>query len=211
MMAYLRNNIGHPATNGFIPIGLPNYNNKRIRGYEYNPAKSLELLKDAGFPNGKGLQAITITTTADYLDLCEFIQHELKNIGININIEVVTGVANRELIANSKVACFRGSWVADYPEPENYFSLFYSKNFAPSGPNYTHYKKEQFDQLYLKSFTELQLQKRYRIYQQMDSIIMKDAVVVPLYYDEAIRFINKNVSGLGINPINQLVLKGVEK
>ena len=45
----------------------------------------------------------------------------------------------------------------------------------------------------------------------MDSLVLKDAPIVPLYYDEVIRFTQKNVSGLGSNPINLLQLKRVKK
>jgi len=45
----------------------------------------------------------------------------------------------------------------------------------------------------------------------MDSIIIAEAPVVPLFYDMAVRFVSKKVSGLGINPQNFLVLKRVKK
>jgi peptide/nickel transport system substrate-binding protein len=45
----------------------------------------------------------------------------------------------------------------------------------------------------------------------MDSLIMASAVVIPLYYDEVVLFTQKNVSGLGLNPINLLNLKRVKK
>ena len=45
----------------------------------------------------------------------------------------------------------------------------------------------------------------------MDSIAMNEYPIVPLYYDQVIRFIQKGVSGLTINPINVLKLKKVKK
>ncbi|MBT6650935.1 MAG: ABC transporter substrate-binding protein, partial [Flavobacteriales bacterium] len=36
MLKYLRNNIGTPAINGFVPMGLPSFNTNVI-GYNYNP------------------------------------------------------------------------------------------------------------------------------------------------------------------------------
>ena len=45
----------------------------------------------------------------------------------------------------------------------------------------------------------------------MDSLVIKNAPIVPLYYDEVIRFTQKNVIGLGNNPINLLELKHVKK
>ena len=101
--------------------------------------------------------------------------------------------------------------MADYPDAENYLSLFYSPNFAPNGPNYMHYKNATMDSLYEKSLSIINIEERKLIYTQMDSIIVAEAPVVPLYYDMAIRFVSKKVSGLGINPQNFLFLKRVKK
>ncbi len=209
MIAYLRKNIGTPANAGFIPKGLPSYNDSLVKGYTYNPEKAKELLFSAGFPNGKGLPEITLFTTKDYVDLCEFIQHQLSEIGIKIKIELNPAITHRELIARSKFNFFRKSWIADYPDAENYLSLFYSKNFCPNGPNYTHFKNFAFDKLYEKSQTETNDSIRYNYYQQMDRIIIEEAPVVPLYYDEVVRLVSNKVENLGINPVNLLELKKV--
>ena len=92
-----------------------------------------------------------------------------------------------------------------------YLSLFYSKNFAPNGPNYTHFKNELFDKLYKESVSEVDENKRYNLYQQMDSILIEESPIVPLYYDQVIRFSQKNIRGLGINPIDLLDLRRVKK
>ena len=96
-----------------------------------------------GFPNGKGLSPIVLNTTSSYLDLCEFVQSELKKIGIDLKIEVNPPSTHSKMMATSKLNFFRGSWMADYPDAENYLSLFYSKNFCPEGPNYTHFYNEE--------------------------------------------------------------------
>ena len=61
------------------------------------------------------------------------------------------------------------------------------------------------------SLSILDIDQRKLVYEQMDSIIINEAPVVPLYYDMAVRFVNKKVTGLGINPQNFLVLKRVKK
>ena len=210
MMLYLRNNIGIPGMSGFIPSGMPSYNPKIVKGYDYNPDKARQLLAEAGYPNGNGLPPITLSTNASYLDLCQYIQSELDGIGIKLKIDVSPPGTLRDLIARSNVNFFRGSWIADYPDAENYMSLFYSKNFAPAGPDYTHFNNVTFDNLYEKSLTALNDSLRFQMYQKMDSIIMDDAPVVVLYYDEVLRFSQKNISGLGNNPLNLLTLKKVK-
>lgn len=210
MIAYLRKNIGTPAHSGFIPKGLPSYSEEEVKGYTYNPEKAKELLFAAGFPNGKNLPEITLFTTMGYVDLCEFIQHQLGEIGIKVKVEILQATTQRELVARSKLNFFRKSWIADYPDAENYLALFYSKNFTPHGPNYTQFKNFEFDKLYETAQSETNDSIRYKLYRDMDRILIEEAPVVTLYYDEVVRLIQANVTDLGINPINLLTLKHVK-
>jgi peptide/nickel transport system substrate-binding protein len=211
MMKYLRNNIGEPGNKGIIPKGFPSYNEQADYGYSYNPEKARKLLIEAGYPNGDGLGSINIATNAEYLDLCEYIQHSLGEIGIQVNINVNPPAALRELKAQAKLPFFRASWIADYPDAENYLSMFYSENFCPSGPNYTHFKNEIFDKLYELALVEADPENRFKLYAKMDSIVMEEAPVVILYYDQVLRFTHTNIKGLGSNPINLLDLRRVKK
>jgi peptide/nickel transport system substrate-binding protein len=211
MMRYIRNNIGAPGVNGFLPNGLPGLDELRVNGYEYNPEKAKELLVDAGYPNGKGLPEIELYTTSQYLDLCEYMQRQLEEIGIKLKIEVNPGATHGGLVANSQVPFFRKSWIADYADAENYLSLFYSKNLTPNGPNYTLFSNSEFDYLYEKSLSTTNDSLRYRYYFQMDSIIVEEAPVVVLYYDQVLRFTHQNISGLNSNSMNSLNLKTVKK
>ncbi|MBN1988588.1 MAG: ABC transporter substrate-binding protein [Bacteroidales bacterium] len=210
MMTYLRSNMGYPAESGFIPLGMPGFN-PELKGFTYNPTLARQLLAEAGYPQGKGLLPITISTTDDYVDICEFIQHQLGQIGIPIRVEVMPGATYRDMMANAKLTFFRGSWVADYADAENYLALFASHNFSPNGPNYTHFSSKVFDSLYRSASLEARAQKRYPIYQQMDSMVIGNAVVIPLYYDKVVRFTRANVKGLKANPMNLLSLKRVRK
>ena len=211
MMRYLRNNIGIAGTAGFVPAGIPWFDQEKVDGYQYDPAKAMHLLGKAGFPGGKGLPPITLTTNASYLDLCKFIQSQLGEIGINLKIDVTPPATLREMIAQSKVSFFRGSWIADYPDAENYLSLFYSPNFCPAGPNYTHFSSSDFDKIYQESMHISNDSLRGLKYMQMDKILVEEAPTVVLYYDEVLRFSQKNISGLGSNPLNMLNLKHVKK
>jgi len=209
MLKYLRNNIGTPANKGFIPCGLPGYG--KTKGYYYNPEKARGLLEEAGFPQGKGLPDIKLSTTSDYLDLCEFLQHDLENIGIHLKLEVNTGATFRNFVAYGHLSFFRASWIADYPDAENYLALFYSKNFSPGGPNYTHFSNTTYDSLYEKSLTITNVSERIALYRQMDQIIIDNAVIVPLYYDQVVDFTQKNIVNFETNPLNLLELKNVVK
>ncbi|PYE81096.1 peptide/nickel transport system substrate-binding protein [Winogradskyella epiphytica] len=209
MMTYLRNGIGIPAHGGFIPKGLPGFNESI--GYSYQPELAKQLVAEYKAETGISTPKITLTTTSNYLSFCEFIQRELQKTGLEVTVDVIPPSSLQDAKANGQIDFFRASWIADYPDAENYLSLYYSKNFAPNGPNYTHYNHVEFDQMYEAAYLETDPELRAQLYTKMDSLIMSSAPIVPMFYDEVVRFTRKNVEGLGINPTNLLELKSVRK
>jgi len=178
MMLYLRNSIGTAAESGFVPAGLPSFDTVAVKGYRYDLIKAKQLLAEAGFPEGKNLPVIKLLTIPIYADLASYIANELNMAGINVQIEAIQKSLLLEQTSKSQALFFRGSWIADYPDAENYLSVFYGKNPAP--PNYTRYKNPVYDQLYEQAIAEKSDSIRYKLYQQMDQLIIQDAPVVPL-------------------------------
>ena len=207
LMMYMRNSIGTAATAGFVPMGLPSKNAETVKGYDYDPAKARALLKSAGFENGVGLPAIKLITIPIYADIGSFIAKQLEETGIKVQVEVVQKSLLLEQTAKSKALFYRGSWIADYPDAENYMAMFYSKNPAP--PNYTRYNNPAFDVLYNKALQETNDSLRYALYRQMDQMVTDDAPVVPIWYDMAIHMVNKNVQNFRPNALNLLELRRV--
>ncbi len=208
MIAYLRNGIGASAESGMIPKGVPCFDEQAVKGYSYDPEKARKLLIEAGFPNGKGIGPIKIYSNPTYQDLITNIANELQNIGITVQIENTPATFLREAMRKNEVEFFRASWIGDYPDGENYLALFYSKNGAP--PNYTFFKNAQYDQLYEAAMKETDPGKVCSLYHQMEAIIIDEAPVVPLFYDEVTRFTHKNVKGMLPNAMNMVILKNVK-
>src|SRR5690606_10947259 len=96
-------------------------------------------------------------------------------------------------------------------DAENYLSLFYSKNFTPNGPNYTHFKNTTYDNLYHQALNTVDDTKRTELYKQMDAITAQQVPVIILFYDKVARFTQKNVQNLQPNAMNGLNLKYVQK
>ena len=209
MMRYLRNGVGAPGCGGMVPQGLPGFDSVADYGYDYNPTKAAQLLAEAGHPHGQGLPTLTLSTTSNYLDLCKYIQQQLGLLGLDIKVDVNPPAALSEQIAQGKCAWFRRSWIADYPDAENYLSLFYSPNRCPAGSNYTRFNNKQYDRLYLKAKQTSDPTERLALYRQMDRLVMVEAPVVVLYYDQVLHFTRKNVHGLRSNAMNALDLRYV--
>ena len=205
MIRYLRKGVGSPALSGFIPKGLPPYDEHALKGYNYDPVKAKALLETIAYDGSE----VILSTNETYKDMALYIAKEAEKIGVKLKVEVVQPSLLREWMVNGQVDFFRGSWIADYPDAENYLSLFYSKNGAP--PNYTRFSSPTFDALYEQSFEIGQVSDRLRLYQQMDSILVEEAPVVFLYYDEIVRITHANIQHAKPNALNALDIKYIEK
>lgn len=207
MVLYLRNSLGTPATSGFVPAGLPSFDSAKVHGYHYDPAKARELMKEAGY--AQGMAPIKLRTIPIYSDIASYIAKQLEEIGMNVQVDVVQKSLLLDLTSNSKALFFRGSWIADYPDAENYLSVFYSRNPAP--PNYTRYKNPAFDAMFEKAIAETNDSIRYQLYQQADQIMMDDAPVVPLWYDVVVHLVQPWIKDFEANGLNLLELRRVRK
>jgi len=204
MLRYLRNGIGEPGTGGMIPVGLPGHSSSI--GYGYDLKQAQRLVKE----NQLEGYLLQLSTVADYADIGKFVQSQVEQIGLQCKMEVMPPATLRSMRGNGSLPFFRASWVADYPDAENYLSLFTTSNFAPMGPNYCHYSNPKYDQLYEKALLCYDLEQRAQYYTEMDSLMMQDAPVVVLFYDEVLRFVNKRVKDMGSNPTNLLDLRRVK-
>ncbi len=209
MMLFLRNNMGTPGDYGFIPPGLPGFDS--TTGYRFDPDRARALLREAGFPGGKGIPEIVLGTTSSYIDLTEYIKSQWEDLGLRIRIDINQAAVHRKLVAEQKLGFFRGSWIADYPDAENYLSLFYSRNAAPRGPNYTHFHDPETDRLYEQAGRTIDDSLRAKLYAEIDRKVMEASPVIILYYDKVVRLRRNNIEGLPPNSMNLLLLDRVRK
>ena len=202
MIRYLRNGVGKPANGGFCPIGLPAYQTTKEQQYNQELAQKY-LVKSAV----KQVKPLILTTTADYLDLCILVQKNCADIGIKIKIDVVPSSLLKQQKSAGDLAFFRSSWIADYPDGENYMACFYSKNKAPNGPNYTRYNNPSFDTEYLQLLSETDPIKRQDLFVSLQYKLEIGQPYILLFYDESIWIRTKNVQNIKVNALNHLDLR----
>jgi len=210
LLAYVLNHVGRPGESGFVPAALPSFSLAKVPGYTFQPQQARALLRAAGFGPSHPLR-LRLSTVAERKAVAEYLQKNWADVGVQVQIDINQSAAQQELVDNGRAAFFSKSWLGDYPDAENYLALFYSPNFSPAGPDKTHYKSSEYDQLYQQAIREQDAGRRTALYQQMDRLVVRDCPVIPLYYDEIIRLTQRNVRGLTANPMNQLLLEQVRK
>lgn len=214
---------GTAASYGMVPyvdfLEKDGYNFKGLNGYTFDPAKAKEYLKKAGYPDGKGFPKVTLQINPSGGDrnklIAEVIQKMLKeNLNIDIEVNNVPLAEHIENMTSGKSDMFRFSWIGDYPDPETYLTLFYGKH-VPANPseksfiNYFRFKNARFDSLFEASFKESDKAKRYALLSQAEQVVIDDAPVMPIFYDENFRLEQLNVRNFPENAMNYMDLSVV--
>jgi peptide/nickel transport system substrate-binding protein len=202
MIKYLRNGVGKPADGGFSPKGLPAY--RRAKENYFDPILAKQYLAKSGISQSKPL---ILTTTSNYLDLCILVQKNCAEIDIAIKIDVVPSSLLKQQKSAGDLSFFRSSWIADYPDGENYMACFFSPNKAPNGPNYTRLESKIFDAAYEKLLSAAEATERSVLFSTLEKELYAQQPFVLLFYDESIWIRNKNIDNIKINPLNYLDLR----
>jgi ABC-type transport system substrate-binding protein len=167
-----------------LPPGIADRPNDSKIKYDYDLARAKELLKKAGYPDGKGLPVLKFDLrgagTADR-QLGEFFKTQWGKIGVQIDVNENTFPTFLEKAKKKNLQIFYGGWNMDYPDAENVYQLLYSKNESP-GPNDANYKNPEFDKLYEQLAGMESGPKRAAIVKKADDMIQEDCPWAMGYY-----------------------------
>ena len=200
------------AVYGIVPPPMPNYDVKKINGYKFDLQKAKQLMTEAGYPEGKGFPdaVLQINSGGDRnIQLAESIQNMLKEIGINMKLNIIQFAQHLDNIDAGRADFFRLGWIADYPDPENFLNLYYGKN-VPKDPkaispiNSTRYQNPQFDVLFEKAIATTDQKARYDLYYQAEQIATSQAPMLLIFYEEDYRLVQPYVKGYPLNPMHRL-------
>ena len=155
---------------GIIPPGIGGYDPNYKSPYaHYDLAQAKKLLAEAGYPEGKGLPTITYTTNASTVNrqMGEFFRQCMSDLGIKINVDLVTWPKLVEKTKTRKVQMFGMAWLGDYPDGENFLQLLWGKNAAP-GPNGSNYNDKNFNDKFAKAKNMQPGPERAKIYAEIN-------------------------------------------
>ena len=165
-----------------LPPGISGHRRDFRNPYGYDLAKAKALLAEAGYPNGKDASGkvleISLDTTggsANERMMAEFDQQQFEQLGIKVKVVENPFARLMEKLDNGGFQIATGSgWGADYPDPENFYFLYYSKNFPPAGKNHSRYKNPEFDRLFEQMATMENGPERDQIALKMNDILAED-------------------------------------
>jgi peptide/nickel transport system substrate-binding protein len=170
--------------------GTFGYDESLGTAYKTNPARSQELLEQAGWKAGAdGIRAkdgkpleVTVNVVSEITDTvraAELIQAQLREVGIKMNIQQLDTAAWNAAVAQGSqqaVIGWRGASDPDFLRP-----IFHSANIGKSPLQRTFFKDERLDQLLTQGSQEQDRDKRAQQYREAQEIILKQALIVPLW------------------------------
>lgn len=175
-----------PISQQLIPPGLAGYRKDFKNPYGYDLTRGKRLLAEAGYPDGRGPDGKQIELTLDFNAArsderlqAEFIKDCFEALGIKIQIieNDFARLLQKQETGNYEITAGSG-WSADYPDPENFLMLLYSKNFPPSGKNEAFFKNAEYDALYEKMASMDDGPERLAIVIRMADIIAEEVPLI---------------------------------
>ncbi len=200
---------GVPAY-GFIPPFSPAFRGfKQIKkqGFQFNPSKARSLVKE--YLEDKGEKALKLELVIDSGEIPEtigqFVKAQLENNlpGIDVRLKKITWPAMLQMAFGGKGIFYRMWWNIVTPGDDLYFLFYFPGQDPPHGFNLSFYESKKFLQEYQTAMAGLDAGKRDQGVRQLEDLMIKDAVAIPLLH-KTFYFLEKK----GIScPINGLLKK----
>ena len=158
---------------GHIPMQFP----------EHNPELARKLLAEAGHPNGFTIKNYFISKSFFYPKVLTLAQEQLKQVGINVELQVVEHATFHENIRKNldPFVLYGGTRITD---ADPWLSLFFDSKEIPDpatgnkGTNFAHYRG--MDDLLAAGRVERDVKKRAAIYAETQKRIERDLVCLPI-------------------------------
>lgn len=197
--------VGAPAVGPISPSEV--WVNADLKGYPYDPEKARELLSEAGYAEGELTVGLWTYPTRANLPLTALaIQEMLADIGVNVEIRLAQydPMAPDVLAGNYDMFIISRNHVLDNYDPEGFFSSDYS---CDGSFNMELFCDETFDSLLAEARGMTDVEARYDIYRQLQTILVDEQCVgVFLNYTEIVDGVRSNVLNFKVHPLERFVM-----
>lgn len=195
------------AARGILPPGSLGYN-PNLGGHGYDPERARQLLAEAGYPGGRGLPPIVITSSVNaepFLREHDYVRRALAAIGVKVEFSYVTDWPTfSAALAQQRLQAFMYAWYADVPDPDN----FLSKLFDSRSPrNIFGYANPGVDALLARGRAETDVQRRVEAYRRAEEQILGDAPLIPILHHSYERLFQPNVRGIEVSGLGDPYLQ----
>jgi peptide/nickel transport system substrate-binding protein len=187
----------------------------KAHGQQFDPEKSRELLKKAGFTqtsdggwerDGKRLEGKLLTSTRSPNDaIATVLQSQLKAIGVPVEIQQLDSAAVMK--ATTEGAFDLLLWRYDWFDPDGLNVFLSTERIRQT--NRVFYSNQQVDELFQKGLTEYDSDKRAAIYVEAQKVLLNESPWQPLYHPMEGLATRKGVEGIVIGSMGRLLVNDI--
>lgn len=187
--------VGHRA-DSILPPGMPGYR-EGLTHQTFDARVAKSLIKDPLPP----LELVLGGQSTDRRKVAEAIASQLrKNLGVEVSVRQMEMGAYLQRATRKELGFFLGTWFADYLDPENFLSV----TLADYGQNRPAYDNPEFSRLCREADSCPDPVRRLNLYQQAEDLALKDAVWIPIYFQQTVLAVNPRVKGMRRNLIDMM-------
>lgn len=200
------NGEGRPANKGFVPPSQY-YDNSKLMLKKLDLKLAKSLLKEAGFNINNPFPKITLYIVGTKNSLSSqwcaaYCQDLKKDLDITSEIVYCDFKTRDAAIKNKKADLWKVGWVADYPDPESYFNLFYnSENNNSDQIAIPRLQNVAYNTAFSKAAIETNIKKRNELFVYCDKILQENYIILPVVIDDFVAVINLKVRNLELSPL----------
>lgn len=168
--------------------------------YDFNPEKARELLKSVGMEKGLTVKLWVNSGNATRIQAAQIIQSNLKDVGINTNIEILEWSSYLQNSANGGHDLLLGGWISGTLDADIVlFPLYHSSSLGGAG-NRSFYINPVVDKLIEKGRLTSNMEERKEIYKEAQIILNEDLPIIPLFYKNENIGISNKIKNFKYNP-----------
>lgn len=193
---------------------LPNYKKHGVNGYSLNKNRAKQLMNDSTIK----INSLELDISSDdykALSIADEIRFQIeKNLGIDLKINIVPERYLREKSMYARGDLSIKTVTAQFPSPDGFLNIFYGKTVpksinTPSFPNTSRFKNKDFDRTLDRARRSIDEENANRSYAAAERLIMEEAPIAVLWYEESNRLIDAKLEAFPLNSIQKIDLSRV--
>ncbi|MDR3258950.1 MAG: ABC transporter substrate-binding protein [Fusobacteriaceae bacterium] len=196
------------VADSFVPPAVMGVN-KNLQHRKRDVAKAKALLAEAGYKDGLKLK-MWVNENQARKDAAVIMQDQLKEVGIDLSIEVLEWSSYLDRISKGEHDLFILGWPTSPDPNETMYPIFHSDNFG-SGGNRSFYKNEKVNELLDKGSETLEIEKRIPLYEEAQKIVYDDIAVLPIVYPSDFMGTQNYISDFEPTPRSVFLIRNVKK
>lgn len=171
---------GEPVAQSLTPRGMSGY--QPPEGLARDPETARGLLRQAGFPDGRGFPRVSLLYNKSELNeqIAVEIQAQWKReLGVEVDLRNQEWATYLRSLDTLDFDIARSSWVGDYDDPNTFLDCFVTDR----GNNRTGWSDPRYDSLLAAALAEPLPAKRFQLMQKAETILISDALpIIPIYH-----------------------------